>query len=98
MKIIFTRSERDYIVENSETDLMLTGVGMKLIDAFEQSSDGVHVDISPEDYKEFLDALRDDYIWKVKRLPDPTCLTGLARRLLPDFRSLSPMNFGEPQR
>ncbi len=93
MKIIFSRAECEYIVEQSETDLMLTGVGMKLIEALEKSSDEVHVNASKEDYKEFLGCLRDDFIWKVKRLPDPTHLTGLATRLLPDFRSLTPINF-----
>ena len=95
MKIIFSRAECKYIVTNSETDLVLTGVGMNLIDAFEKSSDEVQVDASKNDYEEFLDSLRDDYIRKIQRLPDPTHLTGLARRLLPDFRSLTPMNFGD---
>ena len=94
MKIIFSRAEREYIVDNSETDLMLTGVGMELIDASEKSPDEVQVDASEKDYEEFLNSLRDDYIWKVQRLPDPAHLTGLARRLLPEFRSLTPMNFG----
>jgi hypothetical protein len=94
MKIIFSRAESKYIVENSETDLMLTSIGMELIVALERTSEDLHVDASQADYEEFLESLRDDYVWKIRRLPDPTSLTNLARRLLPDFPSLTPMEFG----
>ncbi len=94
MKIIFSRAESKYIVENSETDLMLTSIGMDLVAAIGRTSEDVHVDASQTDYEEFLESLRDDYVWKIKRLPDPTYLTNLARRHLPDFQSLTPMEFG----
>jgi hypothetical protein len=94
MKIIFSKAESKYIVENSETDLALTSIGLYLIDAINKSSEDVHVETSPEDYEEFLSALRHDFVWKVSRLPDPTYLTNLAQRLLPDFRSLTPIEFG----
>ena len=94
MKIIFSRAESKYIVENSETDLMLTSIGMELIVAIERNSEDVHVDASQTEYDEFLESLRDDYVWKIKRLADPTFLTNLAKRFLPDFQSLTPMELG----
>lgn len=63
MKILFSQAESKYIVENSETDLMLTSIGMELIEAINNTSEDVHVEASPEDYKEFLDSLRDDFLY-----------------------------------
>jgi hypothetical protein len=94
MTVTFSQAESKYIVENSETDLMLTSIGIGLIEAIGRTSEDVQVDASQKDYEEFLDSLRDDYVWKIMRLPDPTYLRGLASRLLPDFRSLTPMEFG----
>ena len=51
MKIIFSQSESKYIVENSETDLMLTSIGMELIVAIERTSEDVHMDASQTEYE-----------------------------------------------
>jgi len=86
----FSRSECEYIVQKADTDLMLTRVGLFLIDALEKDGEQIEVDASDTDYREFVDTLRDDYIWKVERLSDPARLISMAQRLLPDFKSLIP--------
>ena len=90
MKITFSRSECEYIVENPETDLMLTRIGLTLIHALENNSEEIELNVPSTDYEEFLDALREEYEWKVGRLPDPRYMLSLAERLLPNFQSLTP--------
>ncbi len=90
MKITFSRAECEYVAQNPETDLVLTRVGLVLIEARDGNCEQIEIDSSDADYQEFLEVLRDDYIWKVARLPDPARLTSMAQRLLPDFESLTP--------
>jgi len=94
MKIRFSRSEAEYIVNSSETDLLLTSVGMNLSECLSHNSRVIEMDASDDDIREFIDTLRDDYIWKVTRLPDPMQLNALAIRFLPNFDSLIKMNLG----
>lgn len=95
MKIIFSRSEAEYIVNDSETDLMLTRVGIALVEPLLQDHGEIEVNASDSEFQEFLETLREDYIGKAERLPSPEHLVGLARKLLPDYESISPMKFGQ---
>jgi hypothetical protein len=94
MNISFSRSEAEYIVNNPETDLMLTRVGGALVDPLDQDWGAIELNVSDSDFQEFLESLREDYIWKIQRLPDPGPLESLAKRLLPDYDSLDPIAFG----
>ena len=93
MKLQLSHEEHAYIVDSSETDLVLTRLSMQLVEMPRDQANSVVVHGTVSDYEEFLDNLREEFIWKSKRLKDPEILTGLARRLLPDFESLEPMEF-----
>jgi hypothetical protein len=93
MTVHFSHEERDYIVENAETDLLLTEVGLRLVDRYRESDGLLFIDVSQSDYEQFIDDLREEFLWKSRRLSDPRVLINLARRLLEDFESLEPMNF-----
>jgi len=93
MTLQFSPEERAYIVNNSETDLLLTEVGLRLVDQYQESDGLVFIDVSQGDYEEFVAALRDEFLWKSRRLSDPRVLIQLARRFLKDFESLEPKNF-----
>jgi hypothetical protein len=93
MRVEFSREERDYIVDNAETDLMLTEVGLRLVDRYKESDELLFIDVPHSDYEQFIADLREEFLWKSRRLRDPRILINLVRRLLQDFESLEPMNF-----
>jgi hypothetical protein len=93
MHLQLSHEEHAYIVDCPETDLFWTQLSMKLIEAPRGEGRSVVVDGTESDYEEFLNNLREEFIWKSTRLKNPEILTGLARRLLPDFESLKPMEF-----
>ena len=51
------------------------------------------VEVGQCDYENFIDDLREEFIWKSQRLSDPNVLVNLARRFLPDFDSIEPIDF-----
>lgn len=85
MKIVFNQEERDYIVNNKSSDLVLTGVGMELVERTRPIAGEYIVEADDEDYNSFLDILRDEFIWKTNRISDPAPLIGLAKRFLDDY-------------
>ena len=89
----FSLEERAYIVSNSETDLVLTELGIRLVSRYTESNGIVSIEASQSEYEHFIAVLRDEFIWKSRRLSDPSVLFNLARRFLPDFDSIEPMNF-----
>jgi hypothetical protein len=93
MTLQFSHEERDYIVDNSETNLVLTELGLRLVDRYSESQGLVVIDVPQSEYQEFLAVLRDEFLWKIRRLSDPRMLTNLTRRFLKDFESLEPKNF-----
>lgn len=93
MRLELSHEEHAYIVDNSETDLVLTEFGMKLIEIPRDEGDCVVIDGSWIDYEEFLNEVREEFIWKSQRLKNPRILINLARRLLPDFDAIEPLYF-----
>jgi hypothetical protein len=93
MTLQFSHEERDYIVDNSETNLVLTELGLRLVDRYSESQGLEVIDVPQSEYQEFLAVLRDEFLWKIRRLSDPRMLTNLTRRFLKDFESLEPKNF-----
>jgi hypothetical protein len=89
MRIEFKEEERNYIVDNPETDLLLTEVGMRLVDRFSASGGVISVEASETEVQEFLAELRAEFIRKIYRVTQPAILTGLARRLLPDHEDMT---------
>ena len=85
---MFTEEERDYIVNNNETDLVLTEVGMSLIERFTRTDTGISINVSDADITEFLAEVKGEYRRKIKRISSPHILTGLARRLLSDSETI----------
>ena len=88
MTLVFTEEERDYIVNNYETDLVLTEVGMSLVERFTRSTSDISIKASDADIQAFLAELKEEYRCKVERISRPDVLTGLAQRLLPDFAAI----------
>ena len=88
MRLIFTEEERDYIVNNHETDLLLTEVGMSLVERFTRTHAGISVNTSEADAAEFFAVLKEEYGCKVDRISRPDILTNLAKKLLPDFATI----------
>ena len=85
MRIEFKEEERNYIVNNPETDLLLTEVGMSLVDKGGGIGGVISVEATETETQRFLDELRDEFIQKINRVVHPSVLRGLARRLLPDY-------------
>ena len=88
MTLIFSEEERRYIVEDFETDLLLTKVGILLVEKFTTIDNGILINASEMDIEEFLVELREEYISKVERISRSDILRTLAQRLLPDFFSI----------
>ena len=93
MEIYFTIDERDYVVKNESSDLMLTSIGMKLIERVKPEDNKYSFEVGNEEFDGFLEILRDEYIWKINRTSDPRPLKSIAMRFLDDFNSLEPINF-----
>ena len=91
MKIIFTKTERDYIVLNQSSDLVLTSIGMQLVERCKQIDGAYSLDAGTEDYSEFIENLRDEFIWKIRRIPNPETLNNMAKKFLGDYDSLEPI-------
>jgi len=90
MRIEFKEEERNYIVDNPETDLLLTEVGMSLVDKCGGSGGVISVEATETEIQRFLDELRDEFIRKINWVVYPSVLRGLARRLLPDYTHITP--------
>ena len=89
MRIEFTSEERSYIVDNFETDLVLTRVGMSLVEKVGATGEMISVEATDAEIQEFLDELWGEFIRKINRVANPIILRGLARRLLPDYARIS---------
>lgn len=87
-----SHEEHAYIVDNHETDMMFTEVGMRLLDEPRIEGGSVIIEVSQTDCEEFLNEVREEFLWKSLRLRNPQILIGLARRLLSDFESLEPID------
>jgi len=93
IKIILTKAERDYIVQNQNSDLVLTSIGMNLVERCKQVGGAYSLDAETEDYSEFIENLRDEFIWKIRRISNPQPLNSMAKKFLDDYNSLKPMSF-----
>ena len=89
MRIEFNEEERNYIVDNPETDLLLTEVGMTLVDKFSSTGVVISVEATETEVQEFLDELREEFVRKINRVAQPAILRGLACRLLLDYDSIT---------
>ena len=85
MRIEFTEQERNYIVANPETDLLLTEVGISLVERVAARGEMISVEAADVEIQQFLAELRGEFVRKINRVPQPSILRGLARRLLPDY-------------
>lgn len=92
MTLQLSHEEHAYIVDNHETDMMFTEVGMRLLDEPRIEGGSVIIEVSQTDCEEFLNEVREEFLWKSLRLRNPQILIGLARRLLSDFESLEPID------
>ncbi len=90
MRIQFREEERSYILDNPETDLLLTEIGLSLVEEFSVSDGVISVEATEAETQEFLAELRYAFIWKLQRVAEPVILRGLARRLLPDYNDIAP--------
>jgi len=88
MTLVFTEEERDYIVNNHETDLMLTEVGMSLIERFTRTGLDISINTSEDNAAAFFAELREEYRCKVERISRPDLLAGLAKKMLPDYATI----------
>ena len=89
MRIEFNEEERNYIIDNPETDLLLSEVGMNLVDRFDVSGGVILVEATEREIQRFLDELRNEFIRKINQVVRPSILRGLARRLLPDYDDIT---------
>jgi hypothetical protein len=89
MRIEFKEEERNYIVDNPETDLLLTEVGMSLVGRFGAIGGVISVEATETEHQKFLDELKHEFIRKIHRVGQPSILRGLARRLLPDYAHIA---------
>ena len=93
MTLRFSKEEQHFIVNEVQTDLLLTSVGMKLIEERPDEDGLVAVTVSQSELEEFVCELREEFVWKSRRITGARVLVDLARRLLPDFESLQPLEF-----
>lgn len=93
MTLRFSKEEQHFIVNDVQTDLLLTSVGMKLVEEHPDEDGFVVVTISQNELEEFACELREEFVWKSRRITGARILVDLARRLLPDFDSLQPLEF-----
>ena len=77
------------MVDNPETDLLLTEVGMSLVDRFGVSGGIILVEATETEIQRFLDELKIQFIRKINRVVQPSILRGLARQLLPDYDDIT---------
>ena len=75
----------DFIVNDEKTDLLLTSIGLELVELSEINNTKATLKTNKQDYDEFIETLRDDYIWKTNRIRNTLLLSQLAERFLHDF-------------
>lgn len=93
MNITFTKTERDYIVLNQSSDLVMTSIGMQLVERCKEIDGAYCLEIEAESFSEFTEILRDEFIWKIRRISDYQPLNCMAKKFLDDYQSLQPMRF-----
>ncbi len=86
MQIEFTEVERNYIVESSDTDMLLTEVGMRLVTLSSLNGEKVTVEANIEEANEFFAELKYAVKFKICYVSQPAILRDLARRLLLDHK------------
>ena len=91
MLLRFTLEERDYIVHNRETDLLLTEVGTKLFDDYKVEDNEISVEVSNKDYIDFIKHIEIEYIWKNRRIKSAVFFE-LLRRFIEDTDDLIPVD------
>jgi hypothetical protein len=89
MHMHFSEAERGYIVDNPETDLLLTQVGLRLVDGFTASNGVVLVEANEAEEREFLAELKSEFVRTIDRVAKPEVLHGLVLRLLPDDEDIT---------
>ena len=85
MEITFSKEEMDFIVNDEKTDLLLTSIGLELVELSEINNTKATLKTNKQDYDEFIETLRDDYIWKTNRIQNTLLLSQLAEKFLYDF-------------
>ena len=75
----------DFIISDEKANLLLTSIGLELIELSEINNTEVTLKTNKQDYDEFIETLRDDYIWKTNRIRNTLLLSQLAERFLHDF-------------
>ena len=93
MTLRFSQDEQRFIVNELQTDLLLTRAGIKLVEEHPAADGFVVVAVSQSEHAEFISELREEFVWKSRRITNASVLVALARRLLPDFESLEPLEF-----
>ena len=74
MRFQFKEEERNYIVDNPETDLLLTQVGLRLVARFSASGGVISVEATEAEGQEFLAELRHKLFCKIERVAEPAIL------------------------
>ena len=90
MTLQLSNEEYSYIIDNRETDIVLTRLGMRLVDSLPVKGKGVSISVTEDEYEEFIEEIKDEYVWKSTRIVNPKILVGLAKRLLPEFSHIQP--------
>ena len=93
MTLRFSQDEQRFIVDELQTNLLLTQAGIKLVEEHPAADGFVVVAVSQSEHAEFISELREEFVWKSRRITNASVLVALARRLLPDFESLEPLEF-----
>jgi len=93
MTLRFSQDEQRFIVDELQTDLLLTRAGIKLVEEHPAADGFVVVAVSQSEHAEFISELREEFVCKSRRITNASVLVALARRLLPDFESLEPLEF-----
>ena len=91
MEITFSKEEMDFIVNDEKTDLLLTSIGLELVELSEINNTKATLKTNKQDYDEFIETLRDDYIWKTNRIQNNLLLSQLAEKFLYDFDKIETM-------
>ena len=93
MTLRFSQDEQRFIVDDLQTDLLLTRAGIKLVEEHPAADGFVVVAVSQSEHAEFISKLREEFVCKSRRITNASVLVTLARRLLPDFEKLEPLRF-----
>ncbi|MSU35748.1 MAG: hypothetical protein EXS36_11715 [Pedosphaera sp.] len=93
MTLRFSQDKQRFVVDELQTDLLLTRVGIKLVEEHPAADGSVVVVVSQSEHAEFISELREEFLCKSRRIANARVLVALARRLLPDFESLERLEF-----